>query len=454
MTEDKTKTIFLVHGTFARDAAWTKANSTISKLLYKRGVEDGYDVVIKEFIWTGDNSHVARLTAARSLAEKLREETSNNTNVYLICHSHGGTVARKAIDLLEERECPKSVVTFGTPFINFEKKNTYIAYVCAKFLGLIFSLGIPLIILITTYLFPLFEPLDFSENKLFPLIIAFIPFVLLFPLFFKFPNVFRKKLEKSAEALGENYHSDDRNPVPFYCFVTVFDEAGLVLKAWSLITNFFISIQLAMILSLLFFGLVALGLFFLPLLAPDYFRYVYFALFPTLDGNIIFKEGSDGVETWAQVMLFVNLGVFSVLMLFFLLAWPLSLITPWLLRRQKFAFGEEGIFGNIAMNIYVSALPHLNASIIRKYFPWKNLSGKLRHSAFYEDSDTLDEAYQLINCKVNYNSKFKNNIYISRIYLYVFSALIGVIPLYAYHKLYIEYIDTLIMVFLALVTPF
>lgn len=451
--ESKNRTIFLVHGTFAPDADWTKSGSLVSQLLSKRGVDDGYDIAVKKFIWTGDNSHAARLTAAESLADALRKETKSNPDVHLICHSHGGTVARKAIDLLEIDECPKSVVTFGTPFINFEKKNTFVPFLLSKIIALFLLIMTPLAFYLFANVTPIFNFDDFAIFGLSQeLLIIMIPIITFYPLFIKFPNIFRKLLDDSASQLDNKYQSRDRNFVPFCCFVTLFDEAGMLLKFWSFITNLFIVIQVSIIVSIIYFALVTFSIVIFPFMGGDFFRDAYITLFP--DPQYPFDRGGTDtiIELWAGFMLFINSSLLVALMLLFVVISPVSLVVPWLLRRQSFAFGEEGVLGNIAMNIYVSAVPNPNSNLITKYFPWKNLSGALRHSAFYEDQDTLEEAYLYIKNNSDTSGSDTAKIHSRRTYIYIVSMMFGLIPLYLYYLLYDKWIESIASALLAVIS--
>lgn len=105
----------LIHGTFARGAAWTGDESRLTQTL-----KDGFpSAIIRRFLWTGHNSHNARLLAGEQLRDELETiaRENPNANLHLISHSHGGNVALYA---LRERGVGRqvaSLVCISTPFI-------------------------------------------------------------------------------------------------------------------------------------------------------------------------------------------------------------------------------------------------------------------------------------------------------------------------------------------------
>ena len=171
--------IFTVHGTFANEAEWDNWSlgkgdkrqveecqfvRRLSKALDQRGIaleqEDH-----TQYNWSGGNSHEERRTAAIGLKKAIEHELAEkerlhgNTyydGVYVIGHSHGGTVSRLAMNLWDKNfdfydpenelefkhddECsnckqvrngevgpchrnrPDGVITFGSPFVRFEDR--------------------------------------------------------------------------------------------------------------------------------------------------------------------------------------------------------------------------------------------------------------------------------------------------------------------------------------------
>lgn len=175
--------VFTVHGTFAHDADWdnwdAKDDNTrksderafinrLSHQLRERGVTlDELDHT--QYNWSGGNSHDERRTAAIGLKKLIETELGEKQArhgkdyydaVYIIGHSHGGTVSRLAMNLWDkghdyydpianahfdefkhDDQCatcmrarngkvgpstvlrPNGVITFGSPFVSFEKRR-------------------------------------------------------------------------------------------------------------------------------------------------------------------------------------------------------------------------------------------------------------------------------------------------------------------------------------------
>lgn len=85
--------VTLVHGTFATDAEWTQPQSALSRHLTKAL---GCAVTFpRPFLWSGSNSHRARLVAGENLAEYLRDSIKQYPDSlhFIVAHSHGGNVA-------------------------------------------------------------------------------------------------------------------------------------------------------------------------------------------------------------------------------------------------------------------------------------------------------------------------------------------------------------------------
>jgi alpha/beta hydrolase family protein len=90
--------ITLVHGTWARRSRWTKEGS---RLRQKLGESIAGPKLFLEFPWSGNNSPKARAAAALSLCEYLRRQIALHSEAqqFVIGHSHGGTVALKAVEI-------------------------------------------------------------------------------------------------------------------------------------------------------------------------------------------------------------------------------------------------------------------------------------------------------------------------------------------------------------------
>jgi hypothetical protein len=115
MILDRPSLVFtLVHGTFARGAAWTKDQSAVREAL-SRGSRTPPTFLAFE---CGYNTNKARIAAGRALAEHIRKASANYPGArhIVVAHSHGGNVALYAL-----RDTPKphpELITLATPFIH------------------------------------------------------------------------------------------------------------------------------------------------------------------------------------------------------------------------------------------------------------------------------------------------------------------------------------------------
>ncbi|MEV4118711.1 hypothetical protein [Micromonospora sp. NPDC049645] len=122
MTGDRACVITLVHGTFARDAPWTRSDSALSTSLRRAGCQ------VTQFAWSGRNSHRARSDAAQGLVEHLRRQLADHPRArhWVIAHSHGGNVALHAADRLRAARGGASRVTtvaLATPFLHARSRR-------------------------------------------------------------------------------------------------------------------------------------------------------------------------------------------------------------------------------------------------------------------------------------------------------------------------------------------
>lgn len=108
----------LVHGTFARNAAWTNSSTSPLCAALRGQLDDA--VSFRPFGWSGRNSHRARRTAADQLAAFVSDgQMKDRSSVrVLIGHSHGGTVICDALKRHHELSASVDyVVLLSTPFI-------------------------------------------------------------------------------------------------------------------------------------------------------------------------------------------------------------------------------------------------------------------------------------------------------------------------------------------------
>jgi pimeloyl-ACP methyl ester carboxylesterase len=131
--------VVLVHGTFARGAAWTQpSRSTLCRRLRD---ELGDDVTFDAFEWSGENTHRARVLGGKGLAAHLEDLIGyrRDRRIFVIGHSHGGTVITHAL-----RHRPAlaraldGVVFLSTPFIQLRRRPHALAL--ASMIGMLLLL--------------------------------------------------------------------------------------------------------------------------------------------------------------------------------------------------------------------------------------------------------------------------------------------------------------------------
>src|SRR5438309_11010688 len=106
--------IFLVHGTFAKDAPWTERNSALCTALLKELDTDN----IAPIRWSGANTTRARRDGVNRLSSELRKSLATNPSHQhiVIGHSHGGTIALQAVSTAEFAS-RVGVVLLSTPIL-------------------------------------------------------------------------------------------------------------------------------------------------------------------------------------------------------------------------------------------------------------------------------------------------------------------------------------------------
>jgi pimeloyl-ACP methyl ester carboxylesterase len=112
-----TLVVTLVHGTWAANAAWLRADSALSRSLLAAFPDHVLRFV--PFRWSGRNSVSARFRAGQVLAQKLsamRQEWPAARHV-LVGHSHGGFVALSALRGATTDERIRGVACLSTPFL-------------------------------------------------------------------------------------------------------------------------------------------------------------------------------------------------------------------------------------------------------------------------------------------------------------------------------------------------
>jgi hypothetical protein len=105
--------LVIVHGTFAKDAAWTQAGTPLVTRL-----TDELKLPVIRFGWSGINSHTARIAAGGDLAEFISDlRSAGHKSICIVAHSHGGNVVLYALRSQLVQETVRGILFLGTPFL-------------------------------------------------------------------------------------------------------------------------------------------------------------------------------------------------------------------------------------------------------------------------------------------------------------------------------------------------
>jgi len=112
----------VVHGTFARDAAWTRENSSIRRAI---ATSAKGRVAFETCSWSGLNTHAERIRGGRAFAELVAQIRGrpNPTRIVAIAHSHGGNVVAYGSKGVPPADQVDAVVTLGTPFLDLKARR-------------------------------------------------------------------------------------------------------------------------------------------------------------------------------------------------------------------------------------------------------------------------------------------------------------------------------------------
>lgn len=209
--------VTLVHGTFSRNAAWTKDDSFLIQKL-KSGLPG--NIVISRFPWSGHNRFNARISAAADLRAHLEKLISTHPNAehYVIGHSHGGNVALWAIANTNLCGVVK-VICLSTPFLH-ATQHQHSGLLNFIFRPLHFSLIVT----------PFFYSSLWKEHESIANAGILILFFLTLSLLSLLDNKFRSSCNHIISAMSyPNYEHDT-----FFLLRCTNDEAGIFLAAFDL----------------------------------------------------------------------------------------------------------------------------------------------------------------------------------------------------------------------------
>lgn len=127
--------IITVHGTWGRgifpsddlySPRWFDIESQFCREIRLALQDQGISPFFRPFLWSGANSIFERDQAAHQLGAVIRDEQrqSHTDFIVLICHSHGGNVALRALELTNIDPKSVLVVTLSTPFLIINKRKS------------------------------------------------------------------------------------------------------------------------------------------------------------------------------------------------------------------------------------------------------------------------------------------------------------------------------------------
>lgn len=137
----------LIHGTWAKGAAWSRADSVFVKDLTTALGDEVTVVDVSPHDWSGGNSGLARRAAAATLTNRIQEVATRWPNVphFVIGHSHGGTVALYAIKRAEVRRAIAGILCLSTPVYHFRRRSPNEEISLVAYAGIAVVLGIVLV---------------------------------------------------------------------------------------------------------------------------------------------------------------------------------------------------------------------------------------------------------------------------------------------------------------------
>ena len=107
--------VVLVHGTWARDAAWTRSDGLLGRALSESSKAT---IRTSALPWSGKNSEKDRWAATEALGKRLRSSDAGLKAV--IGHSHGGNIGAAAMHQPPHSDNDlgdRALITLNTPFI-------------------------------------------------------------------------------------------------------------------------------------------------------------------------------------------------------------------------------------------------------------------------------------------------------------------------------------------------
>ncbi|MBX2855734.1 MAG: hypothetical protein KTR21_12150 [Rhodobacteraceae bacterium] len=430
--------VITVHGTFDKNATWDNEDQFFVSTLRQDLAAGGADLSVKNLEWDGDNNHDIRRAGADKLMGVMREELAKPEydEVFIVGHSHGGTVARMAVNSLEpDEKRPSGVFTFGSPFLRFKPRS--VRFMTSTLQWLVLGIGglISLALLFFAVLALLVaigpetgQPLvdgggSQSGSKTTNMVVlslitavAIGVTVLLHWLIRRW----RRALEREQHRICGRYDPPEGQPVGYVCYHAYGDEAGVLLRFWGFFTwimqtAIFILLYGAVAMLAIGFCLTAIKVFDM-VAEQDLWALVMTpvvnALFALGDliapgetsGGLSASEMSKVLEYLPSYVLGTAVITLGLMLVLALIVAPFALLIPWLLRRQYFAFGGEAFSWSLICDINADRLPNSRSEMKSFFLLPAAYFGKkfsMQHNYYYNDSRVItDMASRMLNWSV------------------------------------------------------
>jgi pimeloyl-ACP methyl ester carboxylesterase len=336
-----THVFVLIHGTFARGASWTGEDSRLTKAL-----REGYpSSKILRFMWTGTNSHSARLSAADELCRLLKSSAGEfpQARIHLIGHSHGGNVALYALREVSIAALVTSLICISTPFIRCTGRDTGKLHV---------RLGIVIVSLLITAVELLCYYIGVKVGAVGVVMLAgnCAVFIAVQVGIRRLGSGISNRFYEKQKAIVDRLDLGRCNTVVFVARVAR-DEAALLLRSSYLVLRFPHALNLI--------GLLLLG---------SVVAMVSLSIFSF--GPLAIKSVEAVYVTWFGAAL-VALATYGFI----------AAVT-FAVRSHPLAFGWEGLFDGLFVDLNIGRTP--NFAVVENEFKIRR-GFRLRHSALYAD---------------------------------------------------------------------
>jgi hypothetical protein len=235
--------VTLVHGTFARGAAWCQEGSPVCEAIRARF---GDSVVIDVFEWSGSVQHEARVQAGRELIEHAKRLIRRYPErpYFLVGHSHGGNVIRYSLRDPEIRSATTGVVAMATPFLDvlprpFERQLLLLIRACVVQSYILGALLAFALLVHTSAIAHSADPLLVKLlNKFGGKVLGFIAALLIGGMLIFYSQTvgiitseIKSAMYEARARLYDDWRFPDLSDLPVLTLTTAHDEAALGLSA-------------------------------------------------------------------------------------------------------------------------------------------------------------------------------------------------------------------------------